>query len=133
MAANSILLDFSIDSTRITDELSRKDVVKVIKENLEKYFESLKIIYDMVVESDGYLCILVSQTHPGVIINLRFFKEGLITLNIEYFRKEGESQKISFDVSSNFYINIYFQHLYIYISFLTHSTLVQLHQLSSQS
>lgn len=99
MAANSVLLDFSIEPTRITDEVSRKDIVKIVKENVEKYFEGLNLVYDMLVEGDGYLCILMSPSHPGVIINLRFFNEGLITLNIEYFRKEGDSQKISFEVS----------------------------------
>jgi hypothetical protein len=95
MAANSVLLDFSIEANRITDELTRKDIVKVIKENVEKYFGSLKLIYDMLVD-DGYLCILSDD--KGVIFSLRFFNEGLITLNIEYYKKESEPQKISFEV-----------------------------------
>lgn len=101
MAANSVLLDFSIEPSRVTDELSRKDIVKVIKENVEKYFGNLKLIYDMLVD-DGYLCIL--SDNSGVIFSLRFFNEGLITLNIEYFKKEGDPQKISFEVSSEFSI-----------------------------
>jgi spermine synthase len=103
MAANSVLLDFSIDPTRITDELTRKDIVKVIKENVEKFFENLKLIYDMLVE-DGYLCILSDGT--GVIISLRFFNEGLITLNIEYFKKDSDPPKISFEVS--FSVSVHF-------------------------
>lgn len=99
MAANSVLLDFSIEPTRIIDELSRKDIVKVIKENVEKYFGSLKMTYDMLVD-DGYLCILSDNT--GVIFSLRFFNEGLITLNIEYFKKESDPQKISFEVRQFF-------------------------------
>ena len=97
MAANTVLLDFSIEPNRITDELTRKDIVKVIKENVEKYFGSLKLIYDMLVD-DGYLCILSDST--GVIFTLRFFNEGLITLNIEYYKKESDEQKISFEVST---------------------------------
>ncbi|CRL06662.1 CLUMA_CG019578, isoform B [Clunio marinus] len=96
MAANSVLLDFSIEPARIIDELSRKDIVKVIKENIEKYFGNLKMIYDMLV-NDGYLCILSDNT--GVIFSLRFYNEGLITLNIEYFKKENQPQKISFESS----------------------------------
>lgn len=99
MAANSVLLDFSIEPSRITDELSRKDIVKVIKENVEKYFGNLKIVYDMLVD-DGYLCILSDNT--GVIFSLRFFNEGLITINIEYFKKEADPQKISFEVRCDF-------------------------------
>jgi hypothetical protein len=99
MAANSVLLDFSIEASRVTDELSRKDIVKVIKENVEKYFGNLKMVYDMLVD-DGYLCIL--SDNSGVIFTLRFFNEGLITLNIEYFRKDSDPQKISFEVGVKF-------------------------------
>lgn len=95
MAANSVLLDFSIEANRITDELTRKDIVKVIKEHVEKYFGNIKLIYDMLVD-DGYLCILSDD--KGVIFSLRFFNEGLITLNIEYYKKASEEQKISFEV-----------------------------------
>jgi hypothetical protein len=100
MAANSVLLDFSIEASRVTDELSRKDIVKVIKENVEKYFGNLKMVYDMLVD-DGYLCIL--SDNSGVIFTLRFFNEGLITLNIEYFKKDSDPQKISFEVGVKFF------------------------------
>jgi spermine synthase len=96
MAANTVLLDFSIEPDRVIDELSRKDVMKVIKENLEKYFGSLKIIYDLSVVNDGYLCIL--SDNSGVVVNVRFYNEGLITINIEYFKKDTDQQKISFEV-----------------------------------
>lgn len=99
MAANTVLLDFSIEPTRIGDELSRKDMVKVIKENLEKYFGNLKMIYDMLVD-DGYMCILNDAV--STIFTVRFFNEGLITVNIEYWKKEGDTQRISFEVCKNF-------------------------------
>ncbi len=95
MAANTVLLDFSIEPSRIGDELSRKDMVKVIKENLEKFFDNLKMIYDMLVD-DGYMWIL--NDNSATIITIRFFNEGLITIIIEYFRKENEGQKITFEV-----------------------------------
>lgn len=104
MAANSVLFDFSIEPTRITDESSRKDIVKVIKENVEKHFEGIKIIYDTLLD-DGYLCLL--GDNKGVVISLRFFNEGLITLNIEYFRKEGAEQRISFEVRANFFFFLF--------------------------
>lgn len=97
MAANTVLLDFSIEADRVIDELSRKDVMKVIKENLEKYFGNLNIIYDLNVVDGGYLSIL--NDNSGVIINVRFFNEGLITLNIEYYKNEADPPKISFEVS----------------------------------
>lgn len=94
MSANSVLLDFSLDPTRINDEVSRKDIVKLCKEHLEKYISGLKIVYDMLTE-DGYLCILNA---PGAVITtIRFFNQGLITINIDYYRGECEAPKISFE------------------------------------
>lgn len=93
MSANSVLLDFSLDPTRISDEVSRKDIVKLCKEHLEKYLDTLKITYDMLTE-DGYLCVLSSGP---IITTIRFFNQGLITINIEYYRAECEAPKISFE------------------------------------
>lgn len=109
MAANSVLLDFSIEPVRITDESSRKTIVKVIKENVEKYFGNLKIVYDMLLD-DGYLCILSDNT--GVVFTFRFFNEGLITINIEYFRKENEIAKISFEVRQKSFRNFIFHFIF---------------------
>ncbi|XP_050074951.1 spermine synthase isoform X1 [Anopheles maculipalpis] len=95
MSANSILLDFSLDPARIIDEVSRKDIVRVCKEGLEKYLAGLKISYDMLT-ADGYLCIL-NETGTGTIVTIRFFEQGLITINVEYYRKDGDEAKISFD------------------------------------
>lgn len=97
MAANSVLLDFSIEASRINEESARNDVVKVVKENLEKYFGNLSLIYQMQVE-DGQLTLF--GDNAGVVITVRFFNEGLITLNIEYFLKSGGTPKISFEVSA---------------------------------
>lgn len=94
MSANSVLLDFSLDPTRISDEVSRKDIVKLCKEHLEKYLDTLKITYDMLTE-DGYLCVLSSA--GAIITTIRFFNQGLITINIEYYRGECEAPKISFE------------------------------------
>lgn len=130
MSANSVLLDFSLDPTRINDEVSRKDIVKLCKEHLEKYISGLKITYDMLTE-DGYLCILNA---PGAVITtIRFFNQGLITVNIEYFRAESEAPKITFEVRRLFFflgVNSLCQkwtqgifiYLNSYIYFLTKST-----------
>lgn len=95
MAANSVLLDFSIEPARVNDEAARNDIVKVVKENLEKYLGNLTLIYQMQVE-DGQLTLLGDSA--GVVVTVRFFNEGLITLNIEYYKKASDEQKISFEV-----------------------------------
>ncbi|XP_052872901.1 spermine synthase [Anopheles cruzii] len=95
MSANTILLDFSLDPARINDEESRKDIVKLCKENLEKYLVGLKMTYDMLT-ADGYLCML-NETGTGTIVTIRFFQQGLLTINIEYYRIDGDQPIISFE------------------------------------
>lgn len=96
MSVNSVLMDFSIDAQRISDESSRKDITKTIIENLSKYFENLSFVYEMLCD-DGSMSILSDKT--GTILTIRYFNEGLITINIEYYKKEGAQAKISFEVS----------------------------------
>lgn len=95
MSANTVLLDFSLDPARINDEVSRKDIVRLCKEGLEKYLTGLKISYDMLT-ADGYLCIL-NESSSGTIVTIRFFEQGLITINVEYYRKDGDEPKLSFE------------------------------------
>lgn len=113
MSVNTVLLDFSIEPNQIADDLSRKDVLKKIRDHLSKYFPQLSFIYDMITD-DGYLCIL--KEAAGVIITIRFFHQGLITINVEYYRAENEPSKLSFDVSTFF--SIYFTSLSLLIILL---------------
>ena len=124
MSANTVLLDFSIEPSRINDELSRKDIIKVIKENLEKFFGNLKMIYDMLVD-DGYMCIF--NDGSATIINVRFFNEGLITINIEYFKKDSDNQRISFEVNFFFFfiLDIVMTFTSLHNIFVPHSNTVQ--------
>lgn len=98
MSVQTVLLDFSIDNEKINDESKCKEMTSSIKKILEeKYFSDLEIIYE-IKTSDGFLCLL---TKDNVIMNIRFFcgaEAGLITLNIEYFKKNDETPKINFDV-----------------------------------
>lgn len=96
MAANTVLMDFSIDPTRIIDDCSRKDLLKVIKENLEKYFGQVKTSYDLHT-AESYLAILSDS--KNVIISVRFYNQGLITINIEYYKEDKGETKITFEQS----------------------------------
>jgi spermine synthase len=105
-SANCSLLHFCVESRQIADKNFRENASKVIKENVEKYFGNLKMVYDMLVD-DGYLCIF--KDNSGVIFTLRFFNEDLITLNIEYFKKALDKEKLPFSVSffiSNKYLSL---------------------------
>lgn len=96
MSVQTVLLDFSIDPVRIVDEIASKDLLKFIKQGLNKYFENLKFVYDLKTE-DGYLCLFTDKNL--VFIQIRFFNHGIITINIEYYKGETENQIMSFEVS----------------------------------
>lgn len=100
MSVNTVLLDFSIDPSRISDEVSRKTILTTIRENLvEKLFPSLLFVYDLHFD-DGYMCILTEK--DGVMVQIRFFNPGLITINIEYYLQDHQNPKINFDVCEIF-------------------------------
>lgn len=96
MSVQTVLLDFTVDPIRIADEIACKDLFKVVRIALEKYFPDLKFMYD-VITADGYLCMLSERN--VTFVNVRFFQQGIITVNIEYFKEAGKPQQFSFDVS----------------------------------
>lgn len=98
MSVQTVLLDFSVDPVRIADEIGSKDLLKLMKSGLSKYFENLKFVYDLKTE-DGYLCFF---TDNKIFIQIRFFNHGIITVNIEYFKSDNENQIMSFEVISKF-------------------------------
>lgn len=97
MSAQTVLLDFSIEPSRICDEASRQELLKILQEALSEYFPSIKLCFETVT-TDGYLCILTEK--QTVFISVRFFNHGIITINIEYFKSETEQPRLSFYVSN---------------------------------
>ncbi|KAL5293504.1 SMS family protein [Megaselia abdita] len=97
MVANTILFDFSVDPSKISDDRQRSEVVKIMRSELENLFPQLKFVYDLNT-SDGYLVLLTENN--STIVTIRFFTEpGLITMNIEYYLENGKEQLLSFDSS----------------------------------
>lgn len=98
MVANTILFDFSVDPSKITDDRQRSEVVKTMRSELENLFPQLKFVYDMTT-SDGYLVLLTENN--ATVVTIRFYTEpGLITMNIEYYLENGKESILSFDVSN---------------------------------
>lgn len=96
MSVQTVLLDFSIDPCRITDEFSRKNVMKVIIDCLANHFKNITFVYD-ILTADGYLSVYSDKNI--VFFNIRLFNHGIITINIEYYKAETEVQMLTFDVS----------------------------------
>lgn len=95
MSVQTVLLDFSLDPTRVNSDIECKSIVKSVIESLKKYFAEPVLIFETTC-GDGYLSMFKDV---NTIISIRCFHQGLITLNIEYFKKDCEIGKISFDVS----------------------------------
>lgn len=96
MSVQTVLLDFSIEPSRLNDEVSRKELVKNLHNSLIEYFPELTLIFEAAT-GDGYLCIFSEK--QIVLVNVRLFNQGLITINVEYYKSECEQQRLTFDVS----------------------------------
>lgn len=97
MAVQTILLDFSIEPSRISDDESRKDLVKVLENGLTEHFPQLKLCYELTT-ADG--CLVLFSENQSLYFHVRLFNHGIITINAEYFKPDAEAQIISFDVST---------------------------------
>lgn len=97
MSVQTVLLDFSLDPTRVNNDIECKSIAKSVVEVLEKYFAEPVLIFETTC-GDGYLSLFKDG---NTVISIRCFHQGLLTLNIEYFKKDSENGKISFDVSKN--------------------------------
>lgn len=96
MSVQTVLIDFSIDAARLADEIARKDVMKLVKAALDKYFTQLKFVCDVQTD-DG--CLSIFSDRNLTFINVRCFNEGLVTVNIEYFKRDLDAPVFTFDVS----------------------------------
>lgn len=96
MAVNTVLIDFVVNPKKITDDSQRSDMTKTIQGELENIFPQLKLVHEMTTE-DGHLCLLAENNL--ILVTVRFFNQGHITVNVEYFKEEGKPAKLDFDSS----------------------------------
>lgn len=101
MSAQTVLLDLAIDSSRISDAVGQKDVIKLLEKGLLEFFPQLKLIFETST-SDGYLCVF--NQNDTIYLHIRFFNHGIVTINIEFFKDDAEQSLVSFDVSTNQHI-----------------------------
>lgn len=113
MSAETVLLDLAIDSSRISDTAGQKDVLTLLEQGLLEFFPQLKLIFETTT-SDGHL--YVFSQNGKIILHLRFFNHGIITINIEFFKSDSEQSLFSFDVSTYAY-SIKFK-FYVFFSIL---------------
>ncbi|CAG7662982.1 unnamed protein product, partial [Allacma fusca] len=89
MSANTILLDFSVDTTNLTEEgiqSIESDVVKTLESQLKS--ESLQNLTKSEIPSGGHMAVFLGPR--GSVITIRVYPNGLVTVNIDYYLEEGK-------------------------------------------
>lgn len=92
MSVQTLLLDFSIDPARLSDENGQKTVFSQLETALKDYIPNLILSADIKVD-DGSLKLLSGK--KGSTVSVRLFDRGLVTVNIEYYKEENEEPLIS--------------------------------------
>lgn len=105
MSSQSILMNFTIEAVRLNNSDSRKSIRETIEIILQSTLEmKLEIICDVEV-ADGNLTIFKNSS--SVIITLRIFNNGLLTVNVEFnddnFSLKNSSFSVNLSLSDNFY------------------------------
>ena len=95
MVAHTVLLDFTVSANVLTDLDERSSLKSNIANVLGDHFNGLKTLTEFNI--DGSLVIL--YTGPkGSLITVRGYPEGLVTVNIEYYKSDDEDALLTFEV-----------------------------------
>ncbi|PSN38083.1 hypothetical protein C0J52_00836 [Blattella germanica] len=94
MAVNSILLDFSVTSTRLTNAEESRGVQDDMESVLANFVPGLKkkSVYDF---GGSFMALLTADR--GTVVTLRGFPQGLVTCNIEYYKDDEEKPLLLFE------------------------------------
>ncbi|XP_065173052.1 spermine synthase isoform X1 [Atheta coriaria] len=100
MAVNTILIDFSVEETKLQEENYRDNVIKGVETVLINHLKELQPLYS--TKLTGNLASQASQVNiyqsiRGALVTLRIFNNGLVTVNIEYYKSNEEEAIISYD------------------------------------
>ncbi|XP_076391646.1 spermine synthase isoform X2 [Megachile rotundata] len=94
MVAHTVLLDFTVPPNVIVDVEKRSSLKLAIANVLGEHFNGLKPLTESSI--DGSLLILYTGPR-GSLITIRGYTEGLITLNIEYYKRDDEEALLDFE------------------------------------
>ncbi|XP_076246193.1 spermine synthase isoform X2 [Calliopsis andreniformis] len=94
MVAHTVLLDFTVPSNVLTDVEKRSDLKLAITNVLREHLDGVKTLTESNI--DGSMVVLYSGP-KGSLITLRGYTEGLVTLNIEYYKRDDEEAFLNFE------------------------------------
>ncbi|XP_076255614.1 spermine synthase isoform X2 [Rhynchophorus ferrugineus] len=99
MAVNTILLDFSVDPSLTKTDGSFTVLSTNIENVLRDFLTGLKTISSF--ELEGSL-IKIFTANRGTVVNLRIYSNGLVTLNIDYYKGEKQEPLLTLELSKIF-------------------------------
>ncbi|KAK7864485.1 hypothetical protein R5R35_003106 [Gryllus longicercus] len=94
MAINTILLDFTVNPTSISDVEERQQLQSDIESIVVEYIPSLK--FKQTIDTDGGFLSLYSGERE-VLLSLRGFVRGFVSINIEYYKEDKEKPLLAFE------------------------------------
>lgn len=95
MSANTLLLDFTVQPGDLKNEQDMSAAATKVENVLRDHLTNLKLVDSFPVEG-GLFRLYTSDR--GVVTGVRVFGSGLVTLNIEYFRGEGQEPVLDYKV-----------------------------------
>ena len=105
MAVNTFLLDFTVNPNACETVEDRYMIKENVESCLKEYIKDIKC--DSFRELDGgFLAIFFGA--KGTFITVRGLKEGIVTINIEYYKSETEDDMLTFEVNILILSKLYF-------------------------
>lgn len=95
MAVNTLLIDFSVDPTETRNESQVSTLATNVEKILRDYLSNLKLMNTFII--DGGIFKLYTSDF-GATTNLRIFNNGLITVNIEYYKDDKQEPLLTYEV-----------------------------------
>ncbi|PNF24548.1 hypothetical protein B7P43_G05380 [Cryptotermes secundus] len=94
MAVNTVLLDFSVTSTKLTSAEESRSLQDDMEAVLANYIPGLKR-QQMFSFAGSFIVLLTGDR--GTHVTLRGFPQGLVTCNIEYYKEDKEKPLLLFE------------------------------------
>lgn len=96
MAVHTILLDFTVDPSQVKTESQLSALSGKVENFLRNYLNNLKVVSSFNIDGGIYK---LYTSDRGAVSNVRVFTNGMVTVNIEYFKAEQQEPLLNIEVS----------------------------------
>ncbi|XP_063975287.1 spermine synthase isoform X1 [Diachasmimorpha longicaudata] len=94
MVAHTVLLDFTVSSNVVCDTDKRSNLKSSIASVLRDHFDGLKTLTDSTIDNSFFVLYAGPRSS---LITVRGYAEGLVTVNIEYYKQDDEEALMSLE------------------------------------